>query len=228
MKDTHIFIQARIRSSRLPGKILFNFFNETVIERIIRASKQVLDKKYVHVLTGNKSKSDILFNICKKHRINFFSGNEKNVLKRFCDNIKKHKITNANIIRITSDNYLVQPRIINKELEFYKKNNLQYLHIMPLSHFGAEIVSSDILMNSYKGNPSEKSKEHVTWDIRKSLKIRKYCLNSNFGGINHKKRITLDTVFDLEYLKKIEMKYPNLKKINCINDIKKLITTLYK
>tara|TARA_B110000483_G_C18086471_1_gene500204 strand:- start:129 stop:815 length:687 start_codon:yes stop_codon:yes gene_type:complete len=228
MKDTHIFIQARIRSSRLPGKILFNFFNETVIERIIRASKQVLDKKYVHVLTGNKSKSDILFNICKKHRINFFSGNEKNVLKRFCDNIKKHKITNANIIRITSDNYLVQPRIINKELEFYKKNNLQYLHIRPLSHFGAEIVSSDILMSSYKGNPSEKSKEHVTWDIRKRLKIRKFCLNSNFCGINHKKRITLDTVFDLEYLKKIEMKYPNLKKINCTNDIKKLTTTLYK
>ena len=70
MKETHIFIQARIRSSRLPGKILFNFFNETVIERIIRVSKKVLDKKYIHVLTGNKSNTDILHNICKKHKIN--------------------------------------------------------------------------------------------------------------------------------------------------------------
>ena len=163
MKETHIFIQARIRSSRLPGKILFNFFNETVIERIIRVSKKVLDKKYIHVLTGNKSNTDILHNICKKHKINFFSGDEKNVLKRFCDNIRKQKITNANIIRITSDNYLVQPSIITKELEFYKKKNLQYLHIKPLSHFGAEIVSSEILISSHKGSPSEKSKEHVNY-----------------------------------------------------------------
>ena len=40
MNNFFIFIQARIRSSRLPGKILINFYNETVLERIIRVSKK--------------------------------------------------------------------------------------------------------------------------------------------------------------------------------------------
>ena len=45
MNNYKIFIQARIRSSRLPGKILFNFFDETVIDRIIRVTKKVNNKK---------------------------------------------------------------------------------------------------------------------------------------------------------------------------------------
>ena len=228
MNNFFIFIQARIRSSRLPGKILINFYNETVLEIIIRVSKKVISEKNIFLLTGDKSDPEILDNICKKHKINFFSGDEKNVLKRFCDNIKINKIKNSNIIRITADNYLIQPSIIKKQIIFYKKKKLQYLHIKPLSHFGGEIVSSNLLLDRIKNKPSDNCKEHVTWDIRKKMKIKKYGLNHYFGAINHKKRITLDTIFDLEFLKKIEKRYPGLKKLECISEIKKIKTQLYK
>ena len=124
MKNFYIFIQARIRSKRLPGKIFINIFNESVIDRIIRSCKEVVKSKNIYLLTGNKSNPHILKNVSKKHNINFFSGDEKNVLKRFCNNIMLNKITNSNIIRITADNYLIQPMIIKKQIQVYKDKNL--------------------------------------------------------------------------------------------------------
>ena len=47
MKNFFIFIQARLRSSRLPGKILMNIYNETVLERIIRVTKKVMRKENI-------------------------------------------------------------------------------------------------------------------------------------------------------------------------------------
>jgi spore coat polysaccharide biosynthesis protein SpsF len=228
MNSFYIFIQARIRSTRLPGKIFTNFFGESVLDRIIRSSKKILKKENIFLVTGNKSDPSILEGIAKKHGINFYSGSEKNVLKRFCDTIKAYNIINSNIIRITADNYLVQPIIIKKEIKYFKKNNLKYIHIKPLSHFGAEIVNSDLLLKQLKNKPSKNSKEHVTWDIRKKSKTIKFGLASNFGGVNHKKRLTLDTIYDLELLKKIEKNYPGLIKLNCVKEIKKLPIKLYK
>ena len=60
MKNYKIFIQARIRSSRLPGKILFNFFGEKVIDRVIRVTKKVNSTRNIFLLTGNKGDISIL------------------------------------------------------------------------------------------------------------------------------------------------------------------------
>ena len=61
-----LIIQARLNSKRLPGKILFNFFNKTVFERIIEISTSAVGKKKVVVLLGDKKESEILSHICKK------------------------------------------------------------------------------------------------------------------------------------------------------------------
>ncbi len=222
MKNYKIFIQARIRSSRLPGKILFNFFGEKVIDRVIRVTKKVNSTRNIFLLTGNKGDISILKDVAKQHRINFFSGDENNVLQRFCSLIKKKKFINTHILRITSDNYLIQPNIIKKFVNIYFKSKSQYMHVKPLSHFVGEIVSSELLINHYNNNPSKMSKEHVTWDIREKLKVKKKALGSNFYKVNHKKRIVLDTITDLEFMKKLEKNHPSLKKLNCINELKKI------
>lgn len=222
MNNYKIFIQARIRSSRLPGKILFNFFDETVIDRIIRVTKKVNNKKNIFLLTGNKSDSLILKQIAKKHKINFFVGSEDDVLHRFYSLIIKRKFFKTHILRITSDNYLIQPYIINEFVKSYFEDKLEYSHIQPLSHFAGELFSSAVLIKNFKNKPSKMAREHVTWDLREKLKIKKMSQSSNFCNLNHKKRITLDTVLDLEVMKKIENLYPGLKKLNCVKEIKKI------
>ena len=42
------------------------------LRRIIRVSKKVISEKNIFLLTGDKSDPEILDNICKKHKINFF------------------------------------------------------------------------------------------------------------------------------------------------------------
>jgi len=222
MKDLKIFIQARVYSSRLPGKIFFNFFEESVIERIIRITKMISDNKNIYLLTGSKKDNLVLKKITKRHKINFFCGDEKNVLKRYCDLIFSKKLVNANILRITSDNYLIQPKILKKMIKSFYKGEFQYSYIKPLSHFSGEIVSAKLLVLNYKNLPSEKSKEHVTWAIRSNPKIKKKIHSSNFCNLNHSKKICLDTISDLVFLKKIESLYPKLKNLNCINEIKKI------
>ena len=222
MNNYKVFIQARIRSSRLPGKILFNFFDESVIDRIIRVAKKVNKNKNIFLLTGNKTDTSILKRIAKKHKINFFVGNEENVLHRFYSLIIKKNFFNTHILRITSDNYLIQPNIINKFVKSYFEGKFEYSHILPLSHFAGELFSSAVLINHFKNKPSKMAREHVTWDLREKLKIKKMSQSSNFCNLNHKKRITLDTVLDLEVMKKIENLYPGLKKLNCVKEIKKI------
>ena len=60
------------------------------------------------------------------------------------------------------------------------------------------------------------AKEHVTWDLRKKMKIKKKIYNSRFFNISHKKSITLDTIEDLKRLKWIELNYLKTKNLNCL------------
>jgi len=222
MKNFKIFIQARIGSSRLPGKALINFFGEKIIDRVIRIAKRVNTNKNIYLLTGNIKSNFSLKEIAKKHKINFFSGHEDNVLRRFCDLILKKKMNNTNILRMTADNYLIQPDILQKLIKKHFEDSYEYSYIKGLSHFSGEVVSAKALLLNYKNKPSKKSKLHVTYDARNRLKIKKKILDKNFCNLNHRKAICLDNVSDLVFLKKIENLYPGLKKLNCIKLIKKI------
>ena len=67
-----ICIQARLCSTRLKGKILFNFFNKTVIDRIINVAKKVKFKKKIVILSGNYKQNYFLKNMQKKIKLIFF------------------------------------------------------------------------------------------------------------------------------------------------------------
>ncbi len=213
-----ILIQARINSTRLKGKILLNFFNEKIIERIIRIAKEISSKKKIFILTGVKKKNHVIENIAKKHNVSVFFGEEENVLKRFKSFIEKKKIKNKYIIRITSDNYLIQPSIVEETIKKFVLGNYDYGYIDPLSHFGGEIFKGEALFRLNKNNKN--NKEHVTYELRKNKKFKILKLKSNFKKINHKKYITLDTFEDLMIMKKIQKNFKNLKALNCIKTLK--------
>ncbi len=216
-----ILIQARLNSTRLPGKILFKFFNETIIERIIKIAKKTSNSKDIYILSGNKKANKILSDIAKKNKIGIYFGNEKNVFLRFKNFLntkpaKKYKY----IYRMTADNYLIQPVIVKKMIKDAFDKKLDYSFVEPLSHYAGELVSKKLFQKNIK--ISNLAKEHVTWDFRKSKKIKIYKYSKNFLNLNHTKSITLDTLNDLIFMKKIELKFKNLKKIENYNYLKKL------
>ena len=215
-----ILIQARIHSKRLRGKILFSFFGEKVLERIIRIAKAIKINKEIFILTGKRERNSIIEKISKKHSIKTYFGEEKNVLKRFQSFVKLNKIENENIIRITSDNYLIQPMIVEKLAKQFVSENFDYGYILPLSHYSGEVFKGKILF--LQNSKNKNNKEHVTFEMRKNKKFRILKLNSNFMNIDHKKFFTLDTYEDRIKMEKIQNKYKSLKNLNCINTIKKI------
>jgi spore coat polysaccharide biosynthesis protein SpsF len=211
-----IFIQARVDSKRLPGKIFFTFFGELIIDRIIRIAKKISPNKNIFLLTGNYKNNFFLKKIANKNKINFYSGSETNVLKRFCDLIVKKNFLDSVILRITADNYLAQPKLLKLMINDFFKLNVEYSYISPLSHYAGELFKGKILIKNFRTKYSKMAKEHVTWDLRNKMKIKKKVYDSRFFNISHKKSITLDTIEDLKKLKWIELNYLKTKNLNCL------------
>ncbi len=116
-------IQARLGSKRFPNKILKKINNkETVLDYIIkRISKSKKINKIIIATTKNKN-DDKIERYLKKKKILFFRGSEKNVLSRYYFCSKKFK---ANlIVRITSDCPLVDPKIVDKMIDTFKKKKI--------------------------------------------------------------------------------------------------------
>ena len=116
-------IQARMSSSRLPGKVLKKVQNKTLIEILIYRlllSKRI--DKIIIAITLNTS-DDILARHLDEKGYQYFRGNEQNVLDRY---YKAAIQTNAStIVRITGDCPLIDPSVVDSTIEkFLKKSRL--------------------------------------------------------------------------------------------------------
>ncbi len=168
MKQIGIIIQARINSSRLPGKVLKYLDDKRLIQWIIKRVKKTKIEKII-LATGNQNKNLELKKISQVEKINFYAGSEKNVLERFYMASKKYKLDA--IIRVCADNPFVDFREINNLIEEYKKtkfkkdyyfNHRNYKNISYADGFGAELIDFTTLKKLYKNASSNSNKEHVT------------------------------------------------------------------
>lgn len=222
-KKFYIFIQARVKSTRLPGKLFLKFHKTKIIDRIINIAKNILPPKNIFLLTGNLKENLKLKKYANKNKINFFLGDEKNVYLRFMQAINYFNLENQSyIIRITADNYLIQPNIIKEIVRLLNKKKYDYMYVKPLSHFAGEIISTQLLKKNFEKKISLLSKEHVTWDIRRDKKNKIKSLHKNFCGIDHSYPICLDYHHDYIILKKIERKFKYTKNLNFIKSISRI------
>ena len=217
----YILIQARVKSTRLPGKIFFEFFNEKVINRVVRIAKKINNDKNVFIVSGSKKFNEILEEVAKKNNIKIFYGSELNVYGRFKKFLEDQKIKPKYICRLTSDGYLIQPSIVKRMIKEVKISNYDYSYVKPLSHFAGEIVKTELFFSKKK--LSHQAKEHVTWDFRKNSKLNIKAYNENFFNLDHKNFLVLDDINDFIKMKTVEKKFPGLKKLNCIKVIKKAV-----
>ena len=167
-------LQARLSSTRLPGKILLNGFDKPLllhtVERLKKSKK--LDK--IVIATTTLKIDDIIVDICKKNKINFFRGHPTNLLSRYYNCAKKFNL--KNIVRITSDCPLMDHRVIDLMIQKYNQKKIDYLsNIHPPSlpdGFDIEIFTFEILKKAYLFANQDFQKEHVTpyiWDNPKKF-----------------------------------------------------------
>ena len=196
-------IQARCESARFPNKILFKFKNKTLIEVLLNRVKlsKLIDK--IVVVTSNDKRNLKLIKILKKNKIQYFVGSKNNVLQRYFLAAKKFKF--KTIVRLTGDNPLIDPTLIDEFLRDFKKRKIDYLadSIPPTFPDGMDIeifnFKSLHKINSSKSNKYEK--EHVTPKIIKSSVFKKKSkkLYKDYSFL----RLTVDEKKDLETVKNV-------------------------
>ena len=211
MNKATVIIQARTNSTRFPRKILKKISGKTILEILIKRLKK--SKKILKIIVaGTKNENDKeILKICKKLKVNFYAGDENNVLKRYFDVATKFNC--KDIVRVTSDCPFLDHKIMDKIIHTYYKKKLEYCSNTLIPYFAdgqdVEIFSYTQLKkaNQYAKNNFER--EHVTTYIKKNSNIKKFNVydDENLSQI----RITIDEPEDLIVLKNI---YNHFKSFN--------------
>lgn len=216
-----IVIQGRLKSTRLPAKGFFHFHGQTVWERVCDICLNIKGVDSVVFATSSAEENKLMKPLVERKGVRWVAcDDEDDVLRRYIKSIEGYD--GEYLIRITCDNYLVQPEIIEDLVLFAKNTHADYAYVEPLSHFAGEIVRCSVLRDCYNGSYSDLAREHVTWDIRNNTNLNICQLKSNHAGIDHTKGITLDDIDDFIKMKIIEMHYPETANVRCLKAIERI------
>lgn len=189
-------LQARMGSTRLPGKVLKPILNKPSLAHIIERAKHSKNLSNIVVATSTLQQDDVIADFCKDNKIDFFRGDERNVLKRFIDTAKHYNI--ETIMRLTADNPLVDPEIIDRAITLYREEKPDYLRIEGFPDgLDVEIVTLESLIRIESTTKEEKYLEHVTLYIPKhpdEFKIVKLKSEIDYSNL----RFTMDTLEDYD------------------------------
>ena len=203
-------IQARVGSSRFPGKILKKLNRKPSILRMIDRVKLSKNIEEIWIATGVSSENDQLEKVLKNSDVRVFRGDEDDVLSRFSCIQKK---TNAKtIVRLTGDCPLIDPLIIDQVINLYIKERVDYASNTINRTFpdglDVEVFSDKSLIEADKNAKEKFSREHVTTYIHGKYK-KKYTKGNfrtksleNDVDFSHL-RWTLDEDKDFYFLEKI-------------------------
>ena len=122
-----IIIQSRMGSKRLPGKNLISITKDglSLIELVILRLKKCKRVNKIIVATSKSKENDILVRKIKTMNVAVFRGDENDTLDRYYYAAKKFKIDN--IVRVTSDCALVDPKMIDEFIDLFNEKKIDYL-----------------------------------------------------------------------------------------------------
>ena len=169
-KKVAFIIQARMQSTRLPGKILMPLpwgGSVPLLARIIQTLKTSNTNHNIIVATSTNQENNLLETFCKENDVNCFRGSEEDVLSRFTEIIKTNDYDV--IVRLTADNPFIDAEILDFAISEHLKSEADYSSTagLPLG-MNLEIISKVALLTLHSLVLSVDDKEHVTLFLKKS------------------------------------------------------------
>lgn len=165
-KKVAIFVQARMRSTRLPGKVLKPILNRPLLDYLIERLSQVQRASELVILTSIKKEDDVIASFCQERHVLCYRGSEEDVLSRYYQAALERKP--EAIVRITADCPLIDPEIVDQVIQNYVEafplydyvsNSLKRTFPRGLD---AEIFSFQALDQAFHEAKNQAEREHVT------------------------------------------------------------------
>jgi spore coat polysaccharide biosynthesis protein SpsF len=204
-----IIIQARMGSTRLPGKVLLPLGQSTVLDYVVYRSSCAARVDRVVVATSDQPEDDAIERWCAENEVFCVRGSSDDVLSRYL--LAEENFPCDNIVRITADCPLVDPGIIDSILALHEATDSDYTsNEVPPTYpagFDTEVVKTEVLRKIGEIAELKSHREHVTLYIRENtdrFKITNQTSAISKGDL----RLTLDRPEDYEALKALLAKFP--------------------
>jgi spore coat polysaccharide biosynthesis protein SpsF len=230
---TVALIQARMSSSRLPGKVLEDICGQPMLWRVVDRAKQAKSVDLVAVITSTHAADDAIERLCKENDLPCFRGSLDDVLDRYYQAAVHFQADN--VVRLTADCPLLDPKIIDKVVQTFHQSGFDYvsnsLECTYPDGLDTEIFRFAVLERAWKEARLTSEREHVTPYIFKHPELFR------LGLVKHEEdlsvlRWTVDTPRDLEFMRamynfiqneecgmdeilRLLKEHPEVTKLNC-------------
>ena len=198
-----VIIQARMGSTRLPGKVMKKIQGRSVLEHVIERVKQSRLIDEIIIATTTHDQDSVIEFEALRCGVKSFRGSEDDVLSRYYYAAKNNEIDV--VVRITSDCPLIDPIVLDNVIEFYGSNDYEIVtnagndldnRTYPRG-LDVEIFSFVLLEKAFNNAKEKHQREHVTPYIYETSKnVAIYKNENNYSDY----RWTLDTEEDFELI----------------------------
>lgn len=217
-----IVVQARMSSSRLPGKVLMPVLGKSLLYRMIERLRMVNHKVQIVIATSTDAKDDAIEAEAAAIGVPCYRGSLDNCLDRHYQAGKQY---NADVvIKIPSDCPLIDPRIIDEVLDFYFAHEGEYDFVNNLhpptwpDGNDVEIMTMPCIERTWKEATRPLELEHTTpyiWENPDKFRIANITWPTGLDySMSH--RFTIDYRADYDFIDRVYQElYPSKVNFSC-------------
>lgn len=158
------FIQARMNSTRFPGKVLHPVKGKPLLEYLLDRIARCRELAQVAVLTSSEKTDDPIAAYCDKKGTACFRGSLNHVAERFKNAAAFFKA--SAFVRITADSPWIDPALVDQMIRQFRKNGFDYLSNCRERTFpkgmSLEILSAPVFLRYFAEIQDPEDQEHVT------------------------------------------------------------------
>ena len=222
-------IQARMGSSRLPGKVMLPLGETHVLDHVVTRATKTENIDKVVVATSDKQKDDIIARFTPDFGAEIYRGSESNVLDRMYQAATKAGADT--IVRITADCPLLDPLVTSSVVETLHQTEVDYVSCIGNRTFPRGLDAEAFTFESFERVHSEatepRHREHVTpyyHENPQAFEIKNVESDMIYDEKRFQNRtdlrLTLDEVSDYELLRRLytEIPYNNILPVRDVID----------
>jgi len=192
-------VQARMSSTRLPGKILKEINGQPLLWYVLERLKHSKQVHKIVVATSDRKEDDPTEEFCRKNNSECFRGSLEDVLLRFSDCARKYEEYDV-VVRVTGDCPLIDPEVVDDVIKTFKENDADYVsNVLKETYpdgIDVEVFTRSALLESDEEARLGSEREHVTLYIRNNPKYKK--INVENKDDLSRFRLTIDNPEDFE------------------------------
>lgn len=176
-------VQARMGSSRLPGKVMKTVAGQRVIDLLIRRLSQAETVDEIVLATTGSPIDDALAAHVAGRGLRVVRGSEEDVLSRYAKAVEESGATT--VIRITGDCPFVMPELVDAAVRMFQahEGSIDYLsNVEPPTYpdgLDLEVFTAESLMRAQREACSQHDREHVTPFLRREAHIRRHVIRAD-------------------------------------------------